>query len=577
NMPLTYTIAAGDFNADGNFTGLSQGDYIVTITDASGCPQAVTGTLTVNQPSPGPFTHDSTFVQHVICHGGNDGVVRMYVSGGTLPYEFRMTSPVLGAWQSSNEFSGLSGGSYEFEMRDATGTPVHETGKTNIIDPTQLVINNITRDHNTCDYDLGGEITITASGGHSPLSYSINNGGDYYSTNEFLNLPNGTYNIKVKDNLGCIVSSTPQIISSMSNGLLVSGVVITHITSCYGEVEGELEIAASGGFGNYIYSINGTDYFSNGGDFAPLASGTYPVSVQDDMGCQASWPDVTINQPDEIVFSTSEAHVTGCHGDNTGSITINAVGGTGSLSYSIDGGSVFQAGNVFAGLVAGTYNIIVKDDNDCQKTGSVEITQPDLISITSETFTQITCNGLNDGTVTIEATGGTAPLTYTITGGVSNNTGVFANLSAGTYQVSVTDVNACAAVQSSPFVITNPNAISITNEVYTDITCNGLANGSITIAGAGGTGVLTYTITGGASNTTGVFTDLSAGNYQVTVSDVNGCPEAISLNYTISNPDVISITGESYTDITCNGLDNGTVTVTATGGTAPLTYTITGG
>jgi gliding motility-associated-like protein len=576
-LPLTYTITGGSFNNDGDFQTLIAGDYVVTVSDANSCPTAETGTLTVNQPTPGPLTIDSTYVRPIVCRNENNGIIRIYLSGGTLPYQYRMTSPVIGVWQASNEFSGLSAGSYEFEVKDNTGIPVLTTDKTNIINPTQLVISDVlVQNITTCHDATTGSITIEATGGHTPYVYSINNGTSWSSSDSFTGLGVGEYNIRVRDFYGCEVYWGNENISAPAE-LVINSVIKTDVTTCYESATGSISVTASGGWGSIRYSIGGP-YLPNGGNFANLLGGAYTVSVRDANLCVTTYGVVTINRPAELTYSISKTNVTGCNGDATGSITVTAAGGTGTLQYSKDGGSNWQLSNVFNGLTASTYQIRVRDDNNCTKGEAVQITQPAAVSITNTAFSNITCNNVNNGTITITASGGTVPLTYAINGGYpSNNNGAFTGLAANTYQVTITDANACPSVTSANITIVNPNVISVAGEAYTDITCNNANDGTITITGAGGTAPLTYTITGGASNQTGVFNGLAAGGYQVTISDLNGCPTATSSNITINNPAVIGITGESFTQITCNNANNGTITITASGGTAPLTYTRTGG
>jgi len=187
--------------------------------------------------------------------------------------------------------------------------------------------------------------------------------------------------------------------------------------------------------------------------------------------------------------------------------------------------------------------VTVSDINGCPPavSSSFTIIEPAVITIDSESFTDIACYNDNNGTVTIVASGGTAPLTYTITGGVSNNTGIFTGLSAGTYSVTVSDINGCPPAISSSFTITNPDEIVITEETFTNITCHGANDGAITFKATGGTPPLIYTITGGDTNSTGEFTGLGEGTYQVTVTDNNGCIKTSAI-YTVIDPDPIVIT-----------------------------------
>src|SRR5690606_8055866 len=167
----------------------------------------------------------------------------------------------------------------------------------------------------------------------------------------------------------------------------------------------------------------------------------------------------------------------------------------------------------------------------------------------------------------VTASGGTAPLSYTLNpGAVTNGTGNFTGLTAGVYTVSVSDANACGPVVTGNITISEPAALTVTGTSSTSATCNGTWGGTITVTASGGTAPLSYTLNPGAvTNGTGNFTGWTAGVYTASVSDANACGPVVTGNITINEPAAITITGTSSTDITCNGANDGTITVTASG------------
>jgi gliding motility-associated-like protein len=589
SAPFTYTITGGSSNQDGVFTGLSEGYYNVTVSSDSSTCNKSTVLSNIEVSVRAPLSYDSLFTRRVTCTDDSDGIIRLYASGGSGSYEYRMSFstdegyPLYNVWQPSNEYLNLKSGTYEFVIRDAMQhLDSVDCGKISLINPKQLTINQVIRTHVVGCYGPTGAMEIIASGGHPRLQYSIDSGDTWSFSKLFEHLYPKSYKVHVKDSLGCEVNREGYDIISGPVELIIKKVTPQPVTLCYENNNGSIAIMAEGGWGNIEYFIENSTIGTrnnSSGNFLGLPVGKYAVWVKDDNDCETLYADsVEVTGPPKLEITGIDiTHITGCYGDVTGSITVNATGGTGILQYSIDGGTSWHSSNVFGPLSAGIYQIRVKDENECTKGDVVEILQPDPISITSESYTNITCHNADDGTVTIEAEGGTAPLTYTITGGASNNTGVFTGLSAGTYKVTVSDANGCAEAISSDFTIINPDVITIDSESYTDVNCFGEVDGTVTIVASGGTAPLTYTITGGASNNTGVFTGLSAGTYSVTVSDINGCPPAISSTFVIIEPAAITIDSESYTDISCFGEVDGTVTIVASGGTAPLTYTITGG
>ena len=256
---------------------------------------------------------------------------------------------------------------------------------------------------------------------------------------------------------------------------------------------------------------------------------------------------------------------------------------------------------VFSGLGAGTYHFSVTDANNCTAAeDDVTITEPAAITagglVTSDyNGSQVSCNGSTDGTITVTASGGTSPLSYTLSGGtlvsaVTNGTGVFSGLGAGTYHFSVTDANNCTAAEDD-VTITEPAAITAGGLVTSDyngsqVSCNGSTDGTITVTASGGTSPLSYTLSGGTlvsavTNGTGVFSGLGAGTYHFSVTDANNCTAAED-DVTITEPAAITAGGlvtSNYngSQVSCNGSTDGTITVTASGGTSPLSYTLSGG
>ncbi|MGZ4038476.1 MAG: hypothetical protein ACXVPQ_11650, partial [Bacteroidia bacterium] len=229
---------------------------------------------------------------------------------------------------------------------------------------------------------------------------------------------------------------------------------------------------------------------------------------------------------------------------------------------------------VVTGLIAGTYTVIIRDNNLCQKTQTFNITQPPPITLTP-TFTNVTCNGLCNGSAAANPTGGTPLFTYTWTAPgniVIGNSPTVSGLCPGVYTVNVKDNLACT--KSTTVLITQPPAITLTIN-STSVTCNGLCNGTASVSATGGTGVFSYTWGPGSPpgfNTPAV-TGLCAGNYTVQVKDSpNNCPATASVTIIQPSPILQNVTSVS---VTCSGLCNGSVNSIPSGGTGPYTSTLT--
>jgi hypothetical protein len=253
-----------------------------------------------------------------------------------------------------------------------------------------------------------------------------------------------------------------------------------------------------------------------------------------------------------------------CTGSN-GQITLTVNGGSAPYTYQINGGAT-QAGGVFSNLPAGTINYTVTDANACQGQGTFNLNPPVSITTTATT-SQITCNGQNNGSVQLSATGGQAAYTYSQNGVNFQGSNSFNGLSAGTYTFYAKDANGCVGTVST--TITEPNALTI-NAIPSAITCFGESNGSIVASGNGGTSPYSYNLNGGAYGNTATFNNLSAATYVVGIQDANGCTQTFPT--TVVEPTQVTITGIS----TASTGNNGTITVTGSGGNMPYTYSING-
>ena len=297
-----------------------------------------------------------------------------------------------------------------------------------------------------------------------------------------------------------------------------------------------------------------------------LAAGTHTVTVTDANGCMTSC-DVVVSENAELTCSLEETRSILCNGDLTGELTLTAFGGAGFYEYSLDG-APFQISHIFSGLAAGDYNVIIRDANGCTNICAATIEEPEGLSCTTIT-TAITDCGIADGTITVSTLGGTAGFTYDAgVGIVSSN--VISGLSAGNYVVTVTDANGCSSLCTAEVQGLSLPTCSISNVVNVD--CNGNASGSYLVTGAGGNSTFYNFSDGLTTNTDGVFTMISAGNYTVTISEQSNPMCASTCTVVITEPEVLSCSVVLVNNVSCNGFSDGSATVSATGGTLPISY-----
>ncbi len=538
--PYTYTWNPGG-QTTATATGLSAGTYTVTVLDNSGC---VPATATVTLISTGGPTLNTVVTANEKCNGDQNGIGTVFASGGTPPYTYSWNP---GGGTNSTE-TNLSAGTYTITVKDSSGCA--STITLTITQPPPIVVTT-TVTLATCNNN-NGSATVTATGGSSPYTYVWNPSGQTTATATGLSV--GTYTVTVTDNNGCSNTGTATITAANS-----PTVTVTNTTNelCNGGTTGSGTVSVSGGSTPYTYLWNpggGSNATESG-----LSAGTYTITVTDANGCTTSTT-ITISQPAPIVATMTMTAAT-C-GNNNGSAGVTASGGTGPYTYIWNPGGETTAS--ISGLSAGTYTVTVTDNKGCTQTNSVTITTNSGITLTSTITDGIKCDGDATGSATITATGGTTPYTYSWNPGGGTNA-TESGLTAGSYTVTVTDNMGCNT--TIVVTITQPAILTAPISTLRDISCFGLNNGMATVTPSGGTPAYTYLWTP-LGNTTNTITGLSGGTYTIEVTDANGC--SLTSSIIISQPPAISVTFTS-TPSNC-GNNDGTASVTVTGGTAPYTY-----
>ncbi|MDD4149553.1 MAG: HYR domain-containing protein, partial [Bacteroidales bacterium] len=337
--------------------------------------------------------------------------------------------------------------------------------------------------------------------------------------------------------------------------------------TCLNDSDGEITVTVTGAHGDMAYSLNGGIPQSSN-IFTDLPAGTYTIEVSDDNGCSLITDAVVIANPVQINVTTDADSQVSCYNSEDATITINATGGTGDLTYILNG--VSQSSNVFNNLMADTYTVEVVDENGCSVVAdAVIIANPEQLEANASADLQVSCFDANDATLTVSANGGTGMYTYVLNGGISQSSNIFENLSAGVYTVQVVDENGCS-VMTEAQTITNPSAINASVSGDDMVTCFGADDATLNISATGGTGEYSYSLNGGESQMSNVFENLTAGEYTIMVTDENGCYQIVET--TIGSPEAFNLTYNSYCETGAVGIH-----LNATGGTEPFTYSIDGG
>jgi gliding motility-associated-like protein len=566
--PYAYSINGGAFTSNGGlFTGLAAGTYTIVARDANGCTINL-APVTLTQPAQVAISLQSQ-TNVLGCFGDATGDITVVATGGQPAYEYSIDGGT--TYQPSATFSGLTAGSYTILVRDTKGCTATLPNIT-ITEPSQLDLVLSNSQNPLCNGDSNGSITVTASGGQPGYSYSVN-GGTFQASNTFSGLPAGSYTVTVRDSKNC-EAILPAIILNQPSILTLSVSSQQDVQNCFGDASGSITVAATGGTTAYEYSIDGGSTFQASPTFGSLTAGSYTILVRDANNCTTT-VSTTINQPPVLALSlSSQTNILGCFGDATGSITVTATGGTPGYEYSRDG-STFQTSAIFNGLPAGSYTITVRDTRGCTATVAVTLTQPTQLTASLAAQTNILCFGQSTGSITVNATGGTGVLSYSIDGSTFGASGTFNGLTAGSYTVTVRDANGCTT--TVPATLSQPTQLAGSITVQQNISCSGGTNGTITVSATGGTAPYTFSRDGVTFvSNSGSFTGLTAGSYTISVRDANNCTSTIG-TVTLTEPTALQLTVSATTNVNCNGGNTGSVTVSATGGSSGYQYSIDGG
>ncbi|MCW3086496.1 MAG: hypothetical protein JWP12_3862 [Bacteroidetes bacterium] len=546
----TYSYNAGAYSSTTSYTGQPAGTYNVSVKDANGCTFATTVTI-ANTPGPTALASTTT---NSTCGNANGVITLGAVTGGTATYTYSFNA---GAFGSTTSFTGLAANTYTITVKDANGcTFTINPVVANTPGPTAQATSTT---NSTCG-NANGTVTIgTTTGGTSPYTYSFN-GGAFGSTVNFTGLAATTYTVTVKDANGCTFTVNP--IVSNTPGPTAQATTTTNATC--GNSNGTVNIGVTtGGTPPYTYSFDAGGFTATT-NYTGLASGPHAVIVKDANGCTFTVNPNVGNTPGPTAIIRTTVSST-CGGTN-GSITLGAVtGGTGPYTYSVNG-SPFTSTTSYTGLAANTYPVVVQDANGCQFTTSAVITDLSGLAASITTQTNVSCNGGNNGSVTVTASGSTAPYSYSFNGGAFAGSGTFGTLTAGTYTVTAKDGNGCTIVV--PVTIAQPAVLTGVIATQTNVSCFGGTTGAVTVTAGGGTPTYTYSIDGGAFAGSASFTGLNATTHTVVIKDSKGC--TVNVPVTITQPTALTLVTSSVNAI-CTA-SNGSATVVASGATPAYTY-----
>jgi hypothetical protein len=453
---------------------LAPGSYNVTVEDENGCVEVANTTTT------DPAVLDYSYsVTHVTCFEGSDGAIDVTPIGGTLPYSFDWSNG-----ETTEDLTGIDVGGYILNIIDGNGCDFDDPAAILVNEPPKVEADTI-----IINCPIPGGITtivdVTPIGGNADYAISTDGGATYgaYGTYSFSLAIGQSYDIVIRDINNCL--------SDVYTINIDDAVVIDDIAfnKCYvvGQTDETITVTVNGGTADYFISTdNGISYGAQGTYTSSLGiNASYDVVAMDDRGCLSEVTIIVLPDVFDMsvgVTSNHNGEDISCFGFANGEVMANVTGGTTGYTYTWSNGGI---SSVNSGLVAGTYSLTVEDANGCIINDNVTVTEPSEMtqSITSPTYPSgenVSCSGATDGSIEYTVGGGTSAYTYSWT--TSNGSGLIAtdedqaNLSAGTYNVTVTDINGCSL--NTSITLTEPTLMtqSITATTYPsgdNITCNG--------------------------------------------------------------------------------------------------------
>jgi len=547
-MPYTYQWDNNSTTED--LTALGAGTYALTVSDANGCVGNAMVTITEPMLLDATATLSDYSGFNISLYGAADGSISLTLVGGMMPYTITWSNGGATA-----TIDNLIAGLYSVTVVDANGCSYNNSYTLTEPPPSlTLAVSGLVISP-SCTGDSDGMIDATVSGGTSPYTFAWSTGA---ITEDISGLVSGTYTVTVTD---FDLNTVTELFTVVDPLVLGVNVVASDYNgfgvSCSGGTDGTATAVPTGGTAPFTYLWGGGE---TTGMLSGLTVGTYNVTVTDVNGCSASGS-VTLNQPFLLTTMASVINID-CYGDLAGSINVTVLaGGVGPYTYSWSNGATTED---LINVAAGIYTVTVSDANGCFYTMTRTITEPPLFDVTIVINNGIDCNGAASGDLFADAVGGVTPYSYVWNDEFSSTSSSISGLIAGTYSVTATDGNGCTTTSTT--TLTDPAALVLSGAA-TDNVCFGDLFGAVDITASGGTGILSYSWSNGA--TTEDLVDVASGTYTVTVTDVNGC--TITETFDILEPDQLLIS-ETIMDVDCNGNQNGAIDIEVAGGISPYSY-----
>ncbi len=494
---------------------------------------------------------DAAFSAPDVCNGLTVDFDNTSGAGATtFWWDFGTGDPADSSLVFEPTFTYAAAGVYTVTLIVQKGTNCADTATFTfeIMDPLTFTI---TVDSVNCSGTSTGSASVVPADG--TLDYVWSTASTAYSIS---GLTVGAYWLEATNGIGCIDT---QFFNLAEPGVLGATFVLNE-PLCHDSLNGSIVVNATGGTAPFTYTWLSPSVA--GPVLSGIGTGPYSVLIVDANGCSGVF-NTFLAEPAPLIISPISLQDVNCYGGNDGEIEIAVSGGT--MPYGIDWPTIASSGLVVDDLFAGSYPVVVTDDNGCIATVTFTVSQPPVFSVSLVIVQPETCSDAN-GILQAVITGGFSPYTFSWTPSVST-TAVATGLSAGTYDVLVTDDHGC--VDTSTVLLPDEATGDVMVADLNPVSCPDGEDGSITVAVMGGTAPFEYLWSCSAS-VTNTASGLSAGTYWVQVTDANGCID--TLNFVIGEVPPLNLLITGITEPSCYGFSDGSAGISVSGGTTPYSY-----
>ena len=538
---------------------LFAGSYSFTLTDSYGCARNFTETLNdVDGPSLTILDTESP-----TCSYRNDGSISLQITGVAQPYTVSLGSTELETFGSAilNE---LYSGTHTIHVEDTNRCFTSQVVTLNAPSPLNL---NVIATPVTCKGSNNGSISATLNGGSGTkyLNWFTANGNHIGTDNQVSLLLAGNYFVSIKDENLCGVTSDSDTLFgpfTVAEPLqeLTLNVQNKNKPICHGNSNGSITLAASGGWGGYLFSSNGTT-FSQSPTCSNLSAGEHILYVTDSKGC-AKIITTNLDEPAPVNAFVSSQSDAKCFNQSDGRIVTMAEGGTPPYSYSMNK-LQWNTHGQFMQLPEGSYKIYSRDKNSCLDSTTATLSQPNLLEAAVASVLPSYCNH-NNGQATISVMGGTAPYQSRWNHTSSLQGLTVSSLENSTYNVSIIDANGC----TTPIVVTIPKGVEPTLSVTgtQNPLCFESADGSVSINVESGT--MPYQLLVNNQTVSNTYLEaLPKGEYRIKIIDAQNCKDSTTISLTA--PPALNVSIANALNPKCFETATGSAEAITTGGTQP--------